>query len=165
MIDKSPNENQAPDNNQALDAIKDESPELAELITKDPKIEQVFRESPQLQQAILSISHRSFSGPMPPPELLREYESIIPGIAKEMFDMVKDDASHIRNMQEKALQAKKDEIRIGQIFGFLIGIAALVAGTITSVMGAPLAGGFIGGSGVIGLVTVFVTSAKHKNSQ
>lgn len=48
------------------------------------------------------------------------------------------------------------ERRIGQILGFLIGTIAIVAGAIVSTKGQPWAGGFIGGSGVIGLVSVFI---------
>ena len=45
---------------------------------------------------------------------------------------------------------------LGQVFGLIIGLTAIISGSLTAYHGSPLAGGFIGGGGVIGLVSVFV---------
>ncbi len=53
------------------------------------------------------------------------------------------------------------ERRLGQVLGFSIGIAALACGTYASVNGAELAGGLIGGGGIIGLVGAFLYSKRR----
>lgn len=51
---------------------------------------------------------------------------------------------------------------LGQILAFLIGISALAAATYCIINGQALAGSFIGGAGLTGLVTAFI---KGKNIQ
>lgn len=151
---------------QPLDVLFSENPELAKVASQDPTVGEFLQKSPKLQQALLQISHHQqhFSGPMPPPEYLSEYEKIVPGIAKELFDGVKEDSAHIREMQREALKAQKRDNLLGQIFGFLIGTIAICCGTYAAVNGAPAAGGIIGGGGVAALVAVFVIG-KKPNSQ
>ncbi|ELI1597030.1 DUF2335 domain-containing protein [Vibrio alginolyticus] len=157
-------ENQEVEQNdvQPLEVLLSESPELAEVASQDPQVGEFLQKSPKLRQALLQITHHQqhFSGPMPPPEYLAEYEKIVPGIAKELFDGVKEDSAHIRKMQRDALKAQKRDNLLGQIFGFLIGIFAIGCGTYAAVNGSPLAGGFIGGGGVAALVAVFVIGKK-----
>ncbi len=59
-------------------------------------------------------------------------------------------------MSQQSLSGRIGSARWGQILGFAIGIAALVAGTFTATQGYEIAGSFIGTGGVVGLVSVFV---------
>ena len=63
---------------------------------------------------------------------------------------------------EKRLSFSNREVHFGQIFGFLIGIFAIVTGGYTALNGAPIPGGFIGTAGVVGLVSVFVIGSNRK---
>lgn len=100
--------------------------------------------------------HASFSGPLPPPSLLQQYDKIQPGFAERIMALTETEAAHVRDMDRKGLWAAIWEARLGQVFGLTIGLAAIFAGTYAAVEGQPLAGGFIGGAGVIGLVTAFI---------
>lgn len=51
---------------------------------------------------------------------------------------------------------------LGLLLGFLMGISTVVAGAVTAVRGAQLAGGFIGTGGVAMLVAVFVYGARRE---
>jgi hypothetical protein len=44
----------------------------------------------------------------------------------------------------------------GQVFGLVISLVSVVSGALTALCGHEWAGGFIGGGGVVGLVSVFV---------
>ncbi len=146
---------------QPLDVLINENPELAEAVHQNPKVGEFLEKSPELQQALLQITHQQhFSGPMPPPHLLAEYEKLVPGISKELFTGVQEDSKHIRTMESGALSAKRIESVLGQVFGFLIGLFAIGCGTYAAVNEAQLAGGFIGGGGVAALVAVFVLGKK-----
>lgn len=59
-------------------------------------------------------------------------------------------------MEVKAQEAHIADTRRGQILGLIIGLTAIVSGSLTAAFGSAWAGGFIGGGGVIGLVSVFV---------
>jgi len=103
------------------------------------------------------------SGPLPPPEALARYDAIKPGFAERIMKMAEEEAIHRRIQEGKALAADVEvmrayptEVRLGQIFAFLIGLAALGLGAYTAVSGAEVAGGFIGTTGVVGLVSAFI---------
>ena len=79
-----------------------------------------------------------------------------PELAKQMMDEFVKQSEHVRDLDRKALEAQIRVTYLGQIFGFIIGLTAIISGAVLSVQGSQWAGGFIGGGGVIGLVSVFV---------
>src|ERR1700678_2045771 len=69
----------------------------------------------------------AFSGPLPPPQILAQYEQICPGSAQQLFDLVHKEGEHRRKQEVKLLDAnimavnrQFDEARLGQILAFLI---------------------------------------------
>src|SRR5207302_219214 len=79
-----------------------------------------------------------------------------PDLAKQMMDEFVKQSDHLREMDRKALEAQIRITYLGQIFGLVIGMTAIISGAVIASQGAQWAGGFIGGGGVIGLVSVFV---------
>jgi uncharacterized membrane protein len=79
-----------------------------------------------------------------------------PEIARELLNEFKKYSEHLREMDRKALQAQITITYLGQVFGLIIGITAIISGAVIAVQGSQWAGSFIGGGGVIGLVSVFV---------
>lgn len=111
----------------------------------------------------LNLRAVSFSGPIPPPDLLRGYEEVCAGLADRMFAFVEKQGDHDREIEKQvvAIQAHRSkaqlmEARIGQCFAFLITVAAMLIGGYTALRGHELAGGIIGVGGVGGIVTTFV---------
>jgi len=80
--------------------------------------------------ATTQIQHASFSGPIPPPTVLEGYDRIIPGAAERILVMAEADAKHQQEIELAALEAADREVRRGQIFGFTIGVLALVSSVI-----------------------------------
>ena len=101
--------------------------------------------------------------PQPKPvdlkSLLDKIEKIAassPDIAKELLKEFQSYSAHLREMDRKALQAQIVVTYLGQVFGLIIGMTAIISGALTAYHGSQWAGGFIGGGSVIGLVSVFV---------
>ncbi len=110
----------------------------------------------------------SFSGPIPSPATLDEYNQISPGLADRIVSMAETQATHRREIEHKAMSAdisdqskKFSEARIGQFCALIIGLAAIAAGTYAATNGAQWPGSLIGGGGVIGLVSVFIYGRQH----
>lgn len=108
-----------------------------------------------------------FEGPLPPPSTLAGYNNIQKGFADRIIIMAENEASHRHEMDKRVLDARiqvteyeANEARLGQIFGLLIGVTALIAGSYTAIQGFAFAGSVIGTSGVIGLVSVFIMGRK-----
>ena len=103
------------------------------------------------------------AGPLPPPELLRQYEAITAGLVDRIVKMAEDEAQHRRKMeaeivavQSRDQQAYRRAELLGQVCGLSIGVFAIGGAVFCSVRGAQIAGAFIGTTGVTGLVTAFI---------
>ncbi len=129
---------------------------------------------PELQEhakkallAIQSSSYSSYSGPIPSPELLQQFNLVEPGLANRIVAMTEMEGDHRRAMEMKSLDAEIalkhrgfDQVRRGQFFGFAIGTITLLLGAYMATNGASIVGGLVGTGGVVGLVTVFVVGRR-----
>jgi len=104
----------------------------------------------------------SFSGPLPPPSLLRQYDKVIPNAGERFLIMVEQETQHRRSQETARLQAEIDdqdaqrsEIRRGQIFALIIALAGIILGSVISVW-QPVAGPVISGVTLVPLVTAFL---------
>lgn len=126
------------------------------------------KSSPSAQppdKSVATLTHvaQSFSGPLPHPEILIQYNQITPGFAERILAMAEREAAHRHAFEDQALLTDAEEMRrraterrAGQICAFLIGIAALSLGTYAATHGAQIAGAFIGTGGIVGLVSAFL---------
>ena len=105
---------------------------------------------------VAQFQQASFSGPMPPPAVLEGYERLVQGAAERILVMAESDAKHQQEIEFAALRAAEAEIKRGQLFGFVIGLTALGASMLALAMGSPAVAGVIGGTTVVGLVSVFI---------
>lgn len=119
--------------------------------------------STKTEQTVTQIKASSFIGPLPHPSALKEYDSVLPGLAGRIVFMAEAEAKHRHGMdnemaRQNELIIKREfaERRIGQIFGLCIGVLSLVTSIVSIFLHAENAAMVIGGSTVVGLVTVFV---------
>ncbi len=110
-----------------------------------------------------------YQGPIPSPDVLKQYNVLLPGAADRILSMAEQEAAHRHKMEERALEVEAEDLkarardsRWGQVFGFLIGVITVTAGVYTATKGFQWSGSFIGTSGVIGLVSVFVIGRKRQ---
>lgn len=108
---------------------------------------------------------------MPPPETLERYDRIVPGAAERILAMAEVDAKHLQALELTSLAASQEEacrrhieVRHGQIYGLCIGLAALATSALALVLGYEQAATVIGGTTVVGLVTVFVVGRFKSSS-
>lgn len=140
------------------------SPDLeAELESLPPELKS------QVQSLFVSMQRRA---PIPMAKELGDYEIVVPGSANRIIVMAEQNAEHRRMIENKIVDAEladkvadRAERRLGQIFGLTIGIVSIVAGAITTYLGHPVAGSFIGTSGVVGLVSVFVLGRQAEKAE
>jgi len=125
--------------------------------------------APPQQQKTAQIT-ASYSGPIPSPSSLREYETICPGAAARLIVMAEEEAKHRHAMDNEAASQNKliisndhRERSRGQHYGLGIGVLSLVVSVVAIINGAEKVAMVIGGSTVVGLVTVFVIGRLKKN--
>lgn len=80
----------------------------------------------------LTAQHSSFEGPIPHPEIFRQYGDVIPDAPERILKVFEDDSAHAREIQTAALLAQKgDNHRVHWMAWSLIasgyGLSALFA--------------------------------------
>jgi uncharacterized membrane protein len=106
----------------------------------------------------------SFEGPLPPPSLFRDYESICPGAAERILKMAENQASHRQKLEATAFEAGIEQMRgvflerrIGQIFALVLSLAFLGMGAFIALHGESVVGGLIGTLGISTIAVTFIT--------
>jgi uncharacterized membrane protein len=120
------------------------------------------------QGAALSVTRQSFSGPIPPPQILAQYDQIVPGAAERILKMAETQEVHRHGIEKKVIDSGISNSQRGMIFGFLIGMTAIVSGAVVAGMNgvAAVAGGaVISTGGLVSLVGVFVYGAKIRKEE
>lgn len=109
------------------------------------------------------IAMQMQTGPIPPPDVLKKYNEVEPGLAQRIIAMAEAEAAHRRSIETQfvAIQGRdqaayrRSEL-FGQVFGLMIGLAYAVGAVYAAVHGAQIAASIFGTAGVGGLVTAFI---------
>lgn len=128
-----------------------------------PQIRKAVRDVVQPAETADNISHQvtvhqqsAFSGPIPPPEALAQYDQIVPGSADRIIQMAENETKHRHSLENTALNATVNETRRGQRYGMAIGIVVLITSIIALFLGYETAASVLGGGTLVSLVSVFV---------
>ena len=125
------------------------------------------------QTEVRSIVHQElsvarsdfFSGPLPHPGHLREYEKILPGSADRVIKMAEEQAQHRRQL-ETLISASNTKLEgRGQIFGFVIAMTALIGGGYIMASGQSVGGAAVAISAVAGLSGLFFWKSRERKRE
>lgn len=152
-----PEEDVTPDNdNKKIKIIE------RQLLQADPKVFNGI--NPNKKKEILtaftvverSIEQSFHSGPIPSPDTLEKYNAIIPNGADRIMRMAEKQQDHRIELEKTSITEHLLQSKRGQVFGLIIGMAAIIAGSSCILMGHEWPGAVIGTGGITGLVSVFV---------
>lgn len=111
----------------------------------------------------LSVSHQSFSGPIPPPALLEGYEAILPGAAERILVLAESEAVHRRELEKREILANialaKSEHRqvyVGQFCALAISVLFILSGAFLIYSGKSIPGSFLSLAGLAPIVVAFL---------
>ena len=90
-----------------------------------------------------TIQEASFSGPLPPSAMFREYDEAMPGSANRLLELTENQQAHRHNWELTALHASISHTKRGQWFGFIVSMVALVAAIVLALMGRTVVGGIM----------------------
>jgi len=120
-------------------------------------IPETERESATKSLVALIISKRStFSGPIPPPEILKGYNDVVDNGADRILSMAERQSEHRIKLEDFSIREEHRQSSKGQNLGFGIAVIALGISALLTWLGHDWVAGIIGGSTIIGLVSVFV---------
>ena len=104
----------------------------------------------------LTIEQKVHFGPLPPSQVLREYEELQPGLGKLIVEWADEEKTHRRKIESKGLTWDIVERILGQIFAFIISMTCIIGGIYAGLNGAPWVGSFIAALGLGGIVSTFI---------
>lgn len=90
----------------------------------------------QTQQGQILTTAQQWSGPLPPPGALQQFDAIIPNGAERIMVMVEREQEHRLSQELTVLNATVADNRRGNWMGWTISIAAIVAAAGTAYLGA-----------------------------
>jgi uncharacterized membrane protein len=101
---------------------------------------------------VLHAAVEAFSGPIPEPEVLREYEQVLPGLAERIVGWTEDVAHHRRTVERSLVQLSWG----GLWSALLLALTTILGGMLLAWYGRSMVG-VIGVVGALaGLVIVFL---------
>ncbi|MHB8710486.1 MAG: DUF2335 domain-containing protein [Minisyncoccota bacterium] len=95
---------------------------------------------PAANGKVQMVARTSFSGPLPPPEILRGYESVLPGLADRIVKMAENQSVHRQRLESRVIWFDGVRSSLGLVFGLIIALAGIVAGTYLILNGNDTAG-------------------------
>jgi len=114
----------------------------------------------QRSARINAVAVTSYSGPLPPPEILARFEELYPGSAKLIIDDFLNESVQRREAERKALPSVLFRQTLGAISASLLGFVGLGGGIWLSHEGRPL-GGLSSVLGTLGtLLAIFLYQNK-----
>lgn len=124
------------------------------------ELEKAKLESPQDNSGVKFQFEKTttFIGPFPPPDVLKEYDRIVPGSARKIINMAHDQSTHRRNMEEFVITNNSKREDRAQWMAYSLAIILPLLATSAVVWGGyQTFGSVLGGATVTGLVAVFIT--------
>jgi uncharacterized membrane protein len=102
---------------------------------------------------------------LPPPAVLAQYNEIVPGAAERILAMAEGQAQHRQQLEKSVIESDIKNSRLGLHYGLLIGLVAVIGGSVCIVSGYEVGGSIVGGTGLTGLVGVFVYGSRQKQKE
>jgi uncharacterized membrane protein len=117
------------------------------------------------QAGLIVAQSSSFSGPLPPPDILQHYEDVVPGAADRIFKMAENQANHRQDLEGRVIRSDILKSYFGLAAGFAVAVVAIVGGVIVATGGQGTAGAAIGGAPVAALVVAFLSGTSSRRSE
>jgi len=142
----------------------------AGLEPSDPKIQKALRDvlnNGQIQSIVAT-----HSGPLPPPSVLKGYESVLPGAAERILCMAEKQADHRRGMEREYFDLEKESARAtstlvkesttrGLNYAFILCLCCILAGTFLVHRGHEWSGAIL--TGLTALAGVFIYGSQRSS--
>lgn len=99
---------------------------------------------------------KTHSGPLPPAEVLQEYNQLIPNGAERIMRMAEKQQDHRMDLENRVVNSQLKESSRGQWMGYTLALAGLGTAILSTIYGHEVAATIIGSIDMVGLVYLFV---------
>jgi uncharacterized membrane protein len=120
----------------------------------------------QSSEAPVTYHAQRFSGPLPHPDILEQYDKVVPGAAERILSKFEAQTEHRIKIEGQVVFTSNLKEILGLTAAFVITLVALVGGIYTALQGKPLLGGSLSFAGLAMIVGAFIAGrivGKEKN--
>jgi uncharacterized membrane protein len=155
-----------------LTDAKNRESELVEFLSSVPEevlvkvLASKMNEPPETVPKIIQevVSHQHYSGPIPPPIMLDQYEEVHGGLATRIVSMAEIEQHHRHQIENTAISGEISKDKRGQFFALITSIL-IISGSIGLIsFGHEVSGTVLMGTTVLGLAYMFITGKHLKNN-
>ncbi len=118
---------------------------------------------------LVAVEHQQqaafHQGPLPPPGMLAEYDSALPGCAERVVSMAEKEQSHRHTWEEGDLELASKEILRGQAYGFTTLLICIIIAAFFAINGNNIAAALFLTATVIGSATSFIVGRFSNNKK
>ncbi len=105
-----------------------------------------------------------FSGPLPPAEMLRQYEQFLPGSADRIFKMAEAQSAHRQELEKRLVVSDIKRSYMGMACALLIALFGIYAAVEMVRSGYQITGALFGFGALATLVGVFLKAANDRKA-
>jgi uncharacterized membrane protein len=102
-----------------------------------------------LQAQVTSVSYQ---GLLPPPEMLAQFNQVIPNGADRIVTMTESQIHHRQALETRVVNGNVSSQKLGQLYAFLLGVLAIGGGIGLIAFNKPV-------SGLVSIITAFTSLA------
>jgi len=110
------------------------------------------------------VAQQHFSGPIPHPDIFRQYGEIIPDAPERILRVFEDDSKHARNIAFAALNAQKDDNRRAHWMAWSLIAIGMGLVAFLAYIGKDILAGVVAGSTLVAVATGFLQASKAKSA-
>jgi uncharacterized membrane protein len=107
----------------------------------------------------------AFSGPIPPPELLKQYNDIIPDGANRILTMAEKQSAHRIELEKTVIRGDDRRANLGLVCGFVFGAIVVYLSYLLIRDGHDVAGATLGTADLVALVGTFIYGTRARRQE
>ena len=130
---------------------------IANRIQRDPNKE--------VKRIVQTVSEQSFSGPIPPPSMLGEYDAVHDGLANRIVAMAESEQAHRQSLESNSVSAAIKTEGRGQNYALLISVLIISGALYLIDSGKEVSGSILAGGTLTGLAYMFITGRKKEEEE
>ncbi len=142
--------------------------EISKKLVKDERINEVLSKVPEdiRGQVLTIIKEQSFfSGPLPPPELFKQYEEILPGSANRIMEMAEKEQDIRKENITSLISIGRLQIWGSMAISLVLILGFIGAGIYCAKIGQPIVGGVLGGLGIVPMIMRIIELLTRKENR
>lgn len=113
----------------------------------------------------VQIQRSAWQGPVPPPDVLRQYDEAAPGAANRILKMAENQSGHRIRLEGVVVNGDSRRAYLGLSAGFLVALTVIGCGTFLIYTGHDWAGASLVGLDLASFVGVFVYGTKVRRDE